>query len=150
MDDARLRMPTVEQFRRVVAAIEALVGPDAFVDDIAIEPRETPAETLRVRLRTPEPGRFIGRRGANADALRARLTNDLGTEVQLDIAESPPHAPPLEPPSGVRVPRRPRPGGPPANASLLPPVDPSSDQTDAPAAGTRTPPTPPGDRRGAA
>jgi hypothetical protein len=102
-------MATVELFGRVIAAIEAVMGSRAHMDDIAIDARSLHDGMVRGLVTTRE-GRFIGRRSASADALRARLTNELGTEVRLDIAESRHRAPPLEPSSGVRVPKRPRQG----------------------------------------
>jgi predicted RNA-binding protein YlqC (UPF0109 family) len=151
-------MATAELFGRVIAAIEAVVGSKAQLDEIVIDARSLPDGMLRVSLTTPEPGRFIGRRGATADALRARLANDLAREVQLNLLESRLQAPPLEPPSGVREPRRPRPGGPPIGASARPPRAPRSpEQMSPPSTGRPMPPPPPSDqpeerpqRRGAA
>jgi predicted RNA-binding protein YlqC (UPF0109 family) len=140
-------MATAELFGRVIAAIEAVIGSEARVDEIAIDARPAPDGMLRIFLTTPEPGRFIGRRGATADALRARLTMELARDVQLNIVESPPQAPPFEPPSGVRVPRPPGPGMPPISASARPPRPlRSPEQTSPPFTGRPIPPPPPSER----
>jgi hypothetical protein len=142
-------MVTAELFRRVSAAIAGVVAPDTRIDEIRIE--DPPAGPLRISVTTPQPGRLIGRRGAVADALRARLVDELGTDVQFEILEAPPQAPPSAPPAGVREPRRPRPGAPPVSASLRPHRPP--DEAAPPFTGRPLPPPSGNDsprRRGAA
>jgi predicted RNA-binding protein YlqC (UPF0109 family) len=142
-------MVTAELFRRVSAAIAVVVEPDTPIDEIRIQ--DPPTGPLRISLTTSKPGRLIGRRGATADALRARLVDELGRDVELDILEAPPQAPPSAPPAGVREPRRPRPGAPPVSASLRPHRPP--EEAAPPFTGRPVPP-PSGDdsprRRGAA
>jgi predicted RNA-binding protein YlqC (UPF0109 family) len=122
-DDRRV---TVEDLRRVLDAIEVVVGADAPVDGVALGRR---GDVVRVDITTGRPGRIIGRRGATADALRARIAEHLRvTDVQLNIVEtrSGPGEPPREPPgaAGLREPRRPRPGGPPTSDALRLPMQP--------------------------
>ena len=140
-------MATAGLFGRVIAAIEAVLGPDVPVEQIAIT--ALPDGRLRVDLTTPAPGRIIGRRGTSGDALRARLAEELEAEVELNIIEahgegSPGEEPPLEPPSGVREPRRPRPGGPAASEALPLPTRPEG--TSPPFTGKPIPP-PSGERQ---
>jgi predicted RNA-binding protein YlqC (UPF0109 family) len=102
--------PTVLTLRRVAEVFGALVGTDARATAISIGRH---GHALRVDVSTPEPGRFIGRRGATADEVRAALADLLGDpDLQLNIVEVSEEGPPLDPPAGVREPRRPGPHGP--------------------------------------
>jgi ribosomal protein S3 len=79
----------VDELRRVIAAIEVVVGADAPVDGLAIAPLDDGG--VRVDITTSAPGRIIGRRGATADALRERVAEHLRVpDVLLNILETPP------------------------------------------------------------
>lgn len=111
-------MATVDAFRIVAEVLAQELGADAPVQAIDVAP--TP-RGLRVAVETPEPGRFIGRRGRTADAIRGQLVQRLGlADVIFEVREVRDEEPPLDPPSGVRDPRRPRPGSPTMGEALDP------------------------------
>src|SRR5262245_43527189 len=102
-------MAGVGVVRTVVEVLAEQAGADAPVATVEVAERDG---ELVVAVLTPSPGRFIGRRGSTAEAIRRILVERLGrTDVRFVLGEAR-DTPPLDPPAGVREPRRPRPESP--------------------------------------
>ncbi len=105
-------MPGVEEFRSVA---EILLDRVPAQTDIASVELAFPDDHWQVRVRTRTPRRLIGRRGANADAIRSALAERLGdARLTLTILEAggPGERPPGSAPTGDREPRTPTPAAP--------------------------------------
>ena len=108
-------MANVDVIRTVAEVLAEEAGADAPVTTVEVTERDG---DLVVAVMTPHPGRFIGRRGSTAEAIRRALMERLErVDVRFDLHQSP-ATPPLDPPAGVREPRRPLPESPAARVGM--------------------------------
>lgn len=102
-------MASVGVVRTVAEVLAEQAGADAPVTAVEVAERDG---DLVVAVLTPAPGRFIGRRGTTAEAIRRALAERLQRVDVRFVLRQTPATPPLDPPAGVREPRRPRPESP--------------------------------------